>query len=64
MPPTIDQKKCVGCKECARNCPVDAIKMVDDKATLLDPIACINCCLCAINCPVEAITMKRTGAEY
>jgi NAD-dependent dihydropyrimidine dehydrogenase PreA subunit len=58
MPPTIDPKKCVGCSECARNCPADAIKMVDDKATLLDPKACIECHLCAINCPVEAIVFN------
>lgn len=59
MPPQIDPKKCAGCGECARNCPVEAIKMVDDKATLLDPPACINCGICVINCPTEAITLLK-----
>lgn len=63
MPPKIDISKCVSCRECARNCPADAIKMVDDKAHLLDPKACIDCCLCAINCPVEAIKIEKPKSD-
>jgi ferredoxin len=55
----IDQKKCVKCGTCFKNCPVKAItKTEKDKkiiSCVIDPKKCINCGLCRKNCKVKAI---------
>ena len=55
--PVIDRSKCVGCMECAANCPTGAIwgnfenRMIAD----IDEDKCIGCTLCARQCKYEAI---------
>ncbi|MDY0152273.1 MAG: 4Fe-4S binding protein, partial [Candidatus Cloacimonas sp.] len=58
----VDADKCIGCKLCVSNCPVNAITMVNGKA-VIDPALCINCGICLNGnnddfegCPVSAIT--------
>lgn len=57
--PVVNKSKCVGCGECARNCPVSTIKVVDKKAKI-DPKACIKCYCCQEFCPVKAIKVKSS----
>lgn len=55
--PRVNPSKCIGCGECARNCPVSTIKVVSKKAHI-EPSACIKCYCCQEFCPVKAIRVK------
>ena len=46
---------CIGCGACVGTCPVNAISIVDDKASI-DPEICISCGACAGTCPENAIS--------
>ncbi len=59
--PMINNKKCVGCGQCARICPVKAAKIVQGKATF-DLTNCIRCYCCHEMCQYDAIEMKRSLA--
>ena len=50
----VDKDTCIGCGACVATCPVEAIKLVDDKAQI-DQEICIHCGACAGECPVNAI---------
>ena len=45
---------CIGCKICEKNCPVEAIKVVNNCASI-DYSKCINCGLCFVKCPKKII---------
>jgi Pyruvate/2-oxoacid:ferredoxin oxidoreductase delta subunit len=57
-----DLAECVGCGACAAICPVDAVKMVDEKPEI-DQNWCIGCGVCAVSCPAEVISIKRRLAN-
>ncbi len=50
--------ECIGCGACADICPVDAVKMVEDKPQV-DPDWCIGCGVCAVQCPAGVISISR-----
>ena len=52
----IDEEKCTGCGSCVEVCPVDALKLENDKAKV-DGDTCIDCGTCVDECPVEAIEL-------
>jgi len=52
--PWVEQEKCVGCGVCISSCPVDAISMEKDKATI-NQDECTFCAKCFSACPQEAI---------
>jgi len=49
---------CIGCGACADICPVDAVKMIDDRPEV-DRDWCIGCGVCAVACPAGVISISR-----
>jgi uncharacterized Fe-S center protein len=50
----VEPKKCVGCGECERVCPVDAPKLTE-KVAGIDAEVCIGCGECLTVCPKKAM---------
>ena len=48
------QTGCIGCRLCERECPVDAIHVIDNVA-VIDYSKCINCGKCVRVCPRNII---------
>lgn len=57
--PIFDYNACMGCGDCAANCPPRAIKMVD-KHPQVDLTACIRCFCCQELCPHKAVNIKSS----
>lgn len=49
-----DAKKCIGCMECIKACPVKALT-ADDSGIKTDKSACRKCFACAAGCPSKAM---------
>jgi iron only hydrogenase large subunit-like protein len=50
---TLDQEKCKGCTNCIKLCPVEAIRVHDGKAKIIEE-RCIDCGECIRSCPNHA----------
>lgn len=50
----VDKSKCTGCGSCVEVCPVEAIKLVGEKASIQEE-ECIECTACQAECENEAI---------
>ncbi|MDY0374284.1 MAG: DUF362 domain-containing protein [Desulfobacterium sp.] len=59
--PKVKKKTCIGCGECADNCPADAITLAEGKATI-DRKLCIGCGECIIRCPTKSINIQWNQA--
>lgn len=59
----IDLKKCKGCGRCAKDCPIQAIAMVDKKARLNDEL-CVGCRVCFRVCRFEAVNMEPVSLDH
>jgi formate hydrogenlyase subunit 6/NADH:ubiquinone oxidoreductase subunit I len=60
--PVFDINLCIGCGTCFRDCPAQAIEMVEvngKKYPEFNLARCIFCYCCAENCPKQAI--KRSS---
>ena len=66
--PELTDSKCIGCKKCAKVCPVGAIEMVEkgvnDKGRPIvrpniDTSKCICCSNCVDDCPKSALAIKE-----
>ena len=56
----IKEDRCIGCGQCVIICPVQAIKLIEDKA-FIDRDLCVECSTCyrSANCPSGAIKKER-----
>lgn len=57
--PIFDSKKCIRCKLCIDRCPVNALKLINNKVVLKDKSKCIRCFCCLEHCPVHAVGIKH-----
>ena len=55
---TINEKKCIGCGSCLKQCPQDAITGEPKQPHLIDQEKCIKCGACFDACKVDAIKRK------
>jgi Pyruvate/2-oxoacid:ferredoxin oxidoreductase delta subunit len=55
MAAKVDREKCTGCAVCVDVCPVEAIKIENDKAVISDD--CSECGACTSECPNDAISV-------
>ncbi len=56
--PVLTPAECIGCKECFKVCPADAIQMIEKKPKI-DRKKCIRCFCCQEFCPKGALKVKR-----
>lgn len=57
--PVFDHDLCVGCGDCAANCPPRVIEMQNHKP-IVNLKGCIRCFCCQELCPVKAVKIKRS----
>lgn len=71
-PSTVDEDICVGCRQCALDCPYEAIQMIprpggpgrSDEVAHVDPDLCVSCGICAGSCPPMGVGPPgRTGRD-
>ena len=55
----VDKDKCVGCGECADNCPASVLEMEDNKASVVNGDDCLGCETCVSVCPNEAVSLNE-----
>ena len=55
--PEVDQLLCTACGTCVDQCPVSALKMIDD-FPIVDTYTCITCFCCQELCPEKAIQLE------
>jgi len=67
---TVDEQLCVGCNQCALDCPYGAIAMVerarggDTLVARVDPSLCVSCGICAGSCPPMGVGPPgKTGRD-
>jgi len=52
--PWVEKSECAGCGVCVKECPVDAIEMVEEIAEI-NMDECIRCGICHEVCPQDAV---------
>jgi ferredoxin len=70
-PSKVDEDVCVGCKQCAMDCPYDAITMLvrapggrSELVARVDPTLCVSCGICSGSCaPMAVGPTGRTGRD-
>ena len=59
---TLDESKCVGCTNCIKRCPTEAIRVRDGKAVITSE-RCIDCGECIRVCPHHAKRARHAHLE-
>ncbi|MDD4780641.1 MAG: [Fe-Fe] hydrogenase large subunit C-terminal domain-containing protein [Tissierellia bacterium] len=57
-----DKEKCIGCTNCMKKCPTQAIRLKDGKASI-DNNICIHCGECIKICPYEAYSSESVESH-
>ena len=52
-PINLNQEKCIGCTNCIKRCPSEAIRVTNEKASIMHE-KCIDCGVCISVCPYNA----------
>lgn len=55
--PKIKRKTCIGCGECEKHCPANAIYLENEKA-YIDQKKCIGCAECIVRCPTRSVNIN------
>ena len=61
--PEVCQKKCVGCRQCAKQCGQDAISYGEDRKAFIDQDKCVGCGRCLGACNFDAIINRNSSAN-
>ncbi len=56
---TIDEKKCNGCGECVKICPVEIYKLDGNRVVVGNTDECSNCQSCVSVCEPQAIAISE-----
>jgi uncharacterized protein (DUF362 family)/Pyruvate/2-oxoacid:ferredoxin oxidoreductase delta subunit len=62
--PVISLVACTGCGDCARICPVNAIRIQGDSPPTIAHADCADCHLCLEACPTGAINTQFVGVSW
>jgi len=54
----VDERYCISCKRCEKNCPKNAIISPEGEVAEVDEINCDGCGICATCCPTQAIQIR------
>lgn len=55
----VDEKYCVACGVCEKNCPLNAITVSKGIYALVDLAKCVGCGKCGKVCPASVIEIKE-----
>jgi len=55
--PKIKRKTCIGCAECQKHCPAEAITLEEKKA-YIDKNKCVGCGECIVRCPTQSVNIN------
>jgi len=60
----VDSQACIGCRACARRCPVEAVSVpVKKQPAVVDLNRCIGCGICVTTCHEKAISLFKKPIE-
>ncbi|MCP4426313.1 MAG: hydrogenase iron-sulfur subunit [Chloroflexi bacterium] len=69
-PIVVHDELCTGCALCAKDCPYDALEMVEREPghrhkylAVANPVNCVSCGICIGSCPTRALTLGDQPAE-
>ena len=57
--PIFEHATCVGCSDCANNCPAKAITMNEQQRPVVDLEGCIRCFCCQELCPHQSVKLFK-----